>query len=239
MSYLWHKWLKIWLFKYFSSEELTFAFTMLACITGSTSFLKTQTGIERSPYKLFLEFKMQISNTFNSNIILRFTLDTQQSTLMKALLGFALLLAATVVMCQEETDSYIVLLKEGATDEHLEDVIQQMEKYSSQSRDEMSIESENSLLPVLFGEFNEEVAEFVSCSNITVNSVVSWTRKGLSQPSKHTSTDKHRFLATFRVENVPKVCCLIKVNRFRWLIGSNYSGTKVTQLSGSTVFKNC
>ena len=123
---------------------------------------------------------------------------------MKVLLGFALLLAATVVKCQEETDSYIVLLKEGATDEHLEAVIQQMEKYSSQSRDEMSIESENSVLPVLFGEFNEEVAEFVSCSNITVNSVVSWTRKGLSQPSKHTSTDKHRFLATFRVEKCPQ-----------------------------------
>ena len=78
------------------------------------------------------------------------------------LFAFAILLAVLAVKCQAGTESYIVLLKEGATDKHLADLIQQLEEYSYLSPDEMSIESYSSLLPVLFGNFDEETAQFVS-----------------------------------------------------------------------------
>ena len=78
----------------------------------------------------------------------------------------AFLLGALVISVMgkfiRETEKYIVLLKEGATDEQIEEVIQLIEGHESLPREEMLIESDNTLLPIIFGTISKETSEKVS-----------------------------------------------------------------------------
>ena len=85
---------------------------------------------------------------------------------------FQILLAVifTIIMCAESTDnqyiegSYIVMLKDGSTVADLDDVIEKIEKHTSSTREEMEIESDNSITSMIFGKFSEETAKMVSIS---------------------------------------------------------------------------
>ena len=81
--------------------------------------------------------------------------------------AFLLTTLVVSVMCQhEENERYIVQLKEGATDEQIEEVIQLVEGHESLPREELFIESDNTLLPMFYGEISEETAEKVVYSLI-------------------------------------------------------------------------
>ena len=71
------------------------------------------------------------------------------------------LTVSILVSCEEVNERYIVLLQEGATDEHIEIFIQQIELHSALPRDEMFVDSDNSLLPLVYGNFNKETANKV------------------------------------------------------------------------------
>ena len=76
----------------------------------------------------------------------------------------------TATMCAESVDnqyiegSYIVMLKEGSTAANLEDVVKRIEEHTSSTREEMKIESDDSMIPMIFGKFSEETAKMVSNS---------------------------------------------------------------------------
>ena len=60
-----------------------------------------------------------------------------------------------------EKERYIIILKEGATDEHIEEVIQTVEGHEGLAREELSVKSFNELLPMLFSTISEETANKV------------------------------------------------------------------------------
>ena len=61
--------------------------------------------------------------------------------------------------------SYIILLKDGSSEAHIEEVIQKIEGHVMSSREEMEITSSSSVLPIVFGKFDKETAEMVGfCS---------------------------------------------------------------------------
>ena len=83
---------------------------------------------------------------------------------MKMQFVCAFLLTTLVVSARyqyEEKERYIVLLKKGATDEQIEEVIQMVETHESLPREELFIKSNNSLLPIFFGNILEETANKV------------------------------------------------------------------------------
>ena len=61
-----------------------------------------------------------------------------------------------------EKERYIIMLKEGATDEHIEEVIQTVEGHEGLARDELFVRSFNELLPMFFGTISKETANKVS-----------------------------------------------------------------------------
>ena len=76
----------------------------------------------------------------------------------------------TITMCAESVDnqyiegSYIVMLKHGSTVADIYDVIKKIEEHTSSTREEMKIESDHSVIPMIFGKFSEETAKMVSIS---------------------------------------------------------------------------
>ena len=58
--------------------------------------------------------------------------------------------------------SYIIQLKDGSSEAHIEEVIQIIEDHTMSSREEMEITSSSLLIPLVFGKFDEETAEMVS-----------------------------------------------------------------------------
>ena len=88
---------------------------------------------------------------------------------MKLQIVFVMLFAFAVCAESEYIDgSYIILLKEGSSEAHIEEVIQKIEDHTISSREEMEITSFSSVLPIVFGKFDKETAEMVSlCSQIS------------------------------------------------------------------------
>ena len=82
---------------------------------------------------------------------------------MKLQIVFAILCVFALSATSQYIDgSYIIQLKDGATEAHIEEVIQTIEDHTLSSREEMEITSTSSVLPIVFGKFNEETAEMVS-----------------------------------------------------------------------------
>ena len=80
---------------------------------------------------------------------------------MRAHIVCAVLLTLYLSVSCEVNERYIVLLHEGVTEGHLEDLINRIELHSSSTRDEMFIETDNSLIPLIYGNFNNETAKMV------------------------------------------------------------------------------
>ena len=75
---------------------------------------------------------------------------------------YGMLLAVfMLISCENANQRYIVLLQEGTTEEQVEKLIQQIEQYSASSRDEMLVEFDNSLVPLVFANFNKDTANMV------------------------------------------------------------------------------
>ena len=82
---------------------------------------------------------------------------------MKLQIVLAVLFAFAVCAKSEYIDnSYIVQLKDGSTEAHIEEVIRKIEDHTMTSREEMEITSYSSALPLVFGKFGKETAEMVS-----------------------------------------------------------------------------
>ena len=60
-----------------------------------------------------------------------------------------------------ERDRYIVMLKDGATDEHIESLVRMVEEHEGAPRGELFLKSTNSLLPMFYGNMREETANKV------------------------------------------------------------------------------
>ena len=82
---------------------------------------------------------------------------------MKLQIVLAVLFAFAVCAESEYIDnSYIVQLKDGSTEAHIEEVIRKIEDHTMTSREEMKITSYSSALPLVFGKFGKETADMVS-----------------------------------------------------------------------------
>ena len=82
---------------------------------------------------------------------------------MKLQIVLTVLFAFAVCAESEYIDnSYIVQLKDGSTEAHIEEVIWKIEDHTMTSREEMEITSCSSALPLVFGKFGKETAEMVS-----------------------------------------------------------------------------
>eukprot|EP00800_Vazella_pourtalesii_P013859 TRINITY_DN338_c0_g2_i1.p1 TRINITY_DN338_c0_g2~~TRINITY_DN338_c0_g2_i1.p1 ORF type:complete len:463 (+),score=62.08 TRINITY_DN338_c0_g2_i1:61-1449(+) len=82
---------------------------------------------------------------------------------MKLQIVFAILFAfALYSECQYIDGSYIIQLKDGSTEAHIEEVIQKIEEYTKSPREDMEITSSSVVLPFVFGKFDKETAEMVS-----------------------------------------------------------------------------
>ena len=82
---------------------------------------------------------------------------------MKLQIVLAVLFAFAVCAESQYIDnSYIVQLKDGSTEAHIEEVIQKIEDHTMTSREEMEITSCSSALPLVFGKFGKDTAEMVS-----------------------------------------------------------------------------
>ena len=83
---------------------------------------------------------------------------------MKVQIVFAVLFAFTVYSeCEYIDGSYIVQLKDDTTEVYIEEVIQKIEEHTLSSREDMEITSSSLLLPLIFGKFDKQTAEMVSC----------------------------------------------------------------------------
>ena len=83
-------------------------------------------------------------------------------------LGIVFVMLFAFAVCAESQyidGSYIIQLKDGSSELHIEEVIQIIEDHTMSSREEMEITSSSLLIPLVFGKFDEETAEMVSlCS---------------------------------------------------------------------------
>ena len=84
---------------------------------------------------------------------------------MKVQLVCIFLLAVMVATLSSKVimgrDRYIVMLKDGATDEHIESLVHMVEDHEGLSREELFLKSTNNLLPMFYGNMREKTANKV------------------------------------------------------------------------------
>ena len=84
---------------------------------------------------------------------------------MKVQLVCIFLLAVMVATLSSKViigrDRYIIMLKYGATDEHIESLVHMVEEHEGLSREELFLKSTNNLLPMFYGNMREKTANNV------------------------------------------------------------------------------
>ena len=113
------------------------------------------------PNQIFVIFNQTLveshNQVVNESIVSRNWRKMKLQIVLTVLFAFALCAES-----QHIDNSYIVQLKDGSTEAHIEEVIRKIEDHIMTSREEMEITSYSSALPLVFGKFGKETADMVS-----------------------------------------------------------------------------